>query len=224
MKQMHFILILLVSMIVGCSQPADQKTDSAKDDVSLDVGKLTETAREKAQPGFDPFYVYKDIGSRDNHYIPSGFMPNGECLTFNDKWTENCQSGSTCMKIEYDVECSRLSQKWAGIYWLNPPNNWGSKKGGFNLTGASKLTFWAKGEVGGEVIQEVTIGGISGNYPDTDTAVIGPVILSNEWRQYTIDLRGKDLSYISGGFSWSTSEDVNPDAACTFYIDEVKYE
>ena len=59
-----------------------------------------------------------------------------------------------------------------------------------------------------------------GNYPDTDIAVIGPVILSNEWRRYTIDLRGKDLSYISGGIAWSTSEDVNLET-CTFYLDEI---
>ena len=85
------------------------------------------------------------------------------------------------------------------------------------------MTFWAKGTKGGEQIQEFTIGGITGDYPDTDTAVIGPVILGTKWRQYTVDLRGKDLSYISGGFSWTTSEDVNPED-CTFYLDEIRFE
>jgi len=88
---------------------------------------------------------------------------------------------------------------------------------------SKKLTFWARGEAGGEQIQEVTIGGITGNYPDTDIAVIGPLILSTEWKQYTLDLTGKDLSYISGGFSWTTSEDVNS-SQCIFYLDEIKYE
>jgi len=172
---------------------------------------------------FHPFYIFMDKGFSQNHYIPSGFMPNGNCISLDDTWRENCQAGKTCMKITFDVECSRQNQKWAGIYWLNPPNNWGKKKGGYNLTGAEKLTFWARGEKGGEKIQEFTVGGITGDFSDSDTAAIGPVILSREWRKYTIDLRGKDLTYISGGFAWSTSEEANPDA-CMFYLDEIKFE
>ena len=172
---------------------------------------------------FNPLVVYKDKGSRENHFTPSGFMPDGKCLAFNDKWMENCQTGKTCMKVEYDVQCSMEGQGWAGIYWLNPPNNWGKQKGGFDLGGAHKLTFWAKGDRGGERIEEFKIGGILGDYPDSDMAMIGPVILTNEWREYTIDLRGKDLSYISGGFLWSTRADENPEG-CTFYLDDIVYE
>jgi hypothetical protein len=85
------------------------------------------------------------------------------------------------------------------------------------------MTFWARGERGGEQIQEFTIGGITGDYPDTDTGVIGPVILGTQWKEHTIDLRGKDLSHISEGFAWTTREDVNPED-CTFYLDDIKYE
>jgi hypothetical protein len=62
-----------------------------------------------------------------------------------------------------------------------------------------------------------------GEYSDSDTAGIGPVVLSKEWRQYTLDLKGKDLSYINGGFCWATNVDVNPQGA-TFYLDEIRYE
>lgn len=172
---------------------------------------------------FKPFYIYSEKGSLENHYVPSGFMPDGKCLALDDAWTENCHSGKSCIRVEYDVACSQKDQKWAGIYWLNPANNWGQRKGGFNLTGARQLTFWARGDKGGEQIQELSVGGIMGNYPDTDIAVMGPVILSNEWRRYTIDLRGKDLSYISGGLAWSTTESVNPES-CTFYLDEIRFE
>jgi len=229
MKYRWVILLVLTIFVFGCESPkkvAEPKVaqDQAKQSEEFDVPSTIAKAKESAkQDSFKPFYVYSDKGSRANHYVPSGFMPNGECLTFSDKWLEKCYSGKSCMKIEYDVECSRFNQKWAGIYWLNPPNNWGSKKGGFNISGATKLTFWAKGDVGGEQIQEVTIGGITGNYPDSDTAVIGPIILTDQWKKYMIDLRGKNLSYISGGFSWTTSEDVNPEK-CVFYIDEVRYE
>ena len=183
----------------------------------------TARAADQESGEFKPFFIYKDKGANVNHYIPSGFMPNGKCLKLDDGWKEDCRDGATCVKAVYDVACSKNDQKWSGIYWLNPANNWGKQKGGFNLDGAQKLTFWAKGEKGGERIEEFKVGGITGDFPDSDSAIIGPVILTNEWREYTIDLRGKDLSYISGGFSWSTSVDVNPES-CVFYLDNIQYQ
>ena len=185
--------------------------------------QVDQPADSQQGKAFQPFIVYQDKGSRTNHFVPSGFMPNGNCLTFNDAWREGCYEGKTCTKIVYDIECSQNDQKWAGIYWLNPANNWGSRKGGFNLSGAKEFTFWAKGENGGERIEEFKIGGITGDFPDSDMAMIGPVILTKSWRKYTIDLRGKDLAYISGGFSWSTNADVNPES-CTFYLDTMQYQ
>ena len=44
-----------------------------------------------------------------------------------------------------------------------------------------------------------------------------------DWKQYVINLEGKDLSSISGGFAWATNLDVNPDGA-TFYLDDIRYE
>jgi len=221
MKQV-WILFFLLPVVIGC-QPS-----AKKEEVKPTVAEIKEQAQvpqtqTASSSSFHPFYVYKDVGSRDNHFVPSGFMPNGKCINFNDRWQEKCQEGSTCIRVEYDLECSRADQRWAGIYWLNPPNNWGTRKGGFDLKGATKLTFWARGEEGGEQIEEFTIGGITGDYPDTDKIVFGPVILSSEWKQYTVDLRGKDLSYISGGFAWATNEEVNGDT-CIFYLDDIKYE
>ena len=227
--------LILVMTSIRCDQWRDGSGGALSHPSSgeaIDVEIVNDTAETQQESvpksteersSFKPFYIYADKSSRQNHFTPSGFMPDGRCLALDDAWTEGCYKGKTCIKITYDVACSRDRQKWVGIYWLHPPNNWGQRKGGFNLTGARKLTFWARGERGGEQIQEVTTGGITGNYPDTDTAVIGPIILSSEWRQYTIDLRGKDLSYISGGFAWTTSEDVNKDP-CVFYLDEIRFE
>jgi len=242
MKSVFVLFVFLCTTFVGCENPSPHqqqvpmasKTETVQKAVEEVKGSVEQEGKKSVQvakakkkatttSGFQPFYVFSTKGSRQNHYVPSGFMPNGKCITFTDTWQEKCHSGKTCMKVVYDVECSRKDQKWAGVYWLNPANNWGSRKGGFNLTGAQKLSFWAKGEKGGEQIQEFTVGGVSGDYPDSDTAVIGPVILGTQWRQYTVDLRGKDLSYISGGFSWTTSEDVNPED-CTFYLDEIRFE
>ena len=168
------------------------------------------------------FSVYTDKRSPDNHYIPSGWMGDYGDVKLNDQYMKEPHSGTTSIQFVYTAKKSQ-GQGWTGVYWQNPANNWGKRKGGFNLTGAKKLSFWAKGDKGGERIEEFKIGGISGDYPDSDSAIIGPVILSDEWQEYTFDLRGKDLSYINGGFSWATNVDVNPDG-CVFYLDQIIYQ
>ncbi len=210
MKWFNLTMIMALILVAGCGNPLP------KNDVSDEVSEVS-------GKDFQPFFVYKDKGAGGNHFLPSGFMPNGKCLKVDDSWQESCYEGASCIRSVYDIACSKNDQRWSGIYWLNPANNWGKQKGGFNLQGAKKLTFWAKGDKGGERIEEFKIGGISGDFPDSDSATIGPVILTNEWRQYTIDLRGKDLSYISGGFTWSTSVDANPES-CLFYLDYIQYQ
>ncbi|MFA5088058.1 MAG: hypothetical protein WC552_03385 [Candidatus Omnitrophota bacterium] len=224
---LNFVFILSLLSAWGCGNPSRPRDafpkDSSSEKTKDSFGEASAEKGEISEEPFKMFYVYTDKGSRGNHFNPSGFMPDGQCVKFDDKWRENCQAGKTCIRIIYDIECSEENQSWSGIYWLNPPNNWGTRKGGYNLVGAKKLTFWAKGEKGGEHIGEFKVGGIAGDFPDSDMAIIGPVILTNEWREYSIDLRGKDLSYISGGFSWATSVEANSEG-CTFYLDEIKYE
>jgi hypothetical protein len=169
-----------------------------------------------------PFYVYSDRISVKNHFILSGWMGDYGDLIVDQSWSENTQSGDSCIKISYSGKATN-GARWAGIYWQNPANNWGNVDGGYDLSKATKITFWAKGEKGAERIEELKIGGLMGEYPDSDSAGIGPVILTKEWKQYVIDLKGKDLSYLSGGFAWSTNIDVNPQGA-VFYLDEIKYE
>ncbi len=170
-----------------------------------------------------PFYIYADRSSTANHFIPSGWMPDANTakdIKYENASKEDPYLGDTCIKIVYnDVSGTH----WAGIYWQNPANNWGNKDAGFDLSKATKLTFWARGARGGERIEEFKVGGIMGEFSDSDSAVIGPVILNKEWTQYTIDLKGKDMSYVLGGFCWSANVDNNPEGA-TFYLDEIKFE
>lgn len=169
-----------------------------------------------------PFYIYADIGSIANHYIPSGWMGDYGDIKISQNSKEDPYFGSTCIKIDY---LNRVSQgaRWTGVYWQHPANNWGSVDKGMDLSKATKLTFWARGKQGGEIIEEFKTGGIMGEYSDSDTAGIGPVKLTKEWKQYTVDLTGKDLSYIIGGFCWAASLDMNPEGM-TFFLDEIRYE
>ena len=184
----------------------------------------TQTPVSTAQPlgKTMPFIVFRDNINTD-HFVLSGFMPTGNCIKVNKAWEDNCKLNQRCFKITYDVTCSNQDQGWAGAYWLQPANNWGNQKGGYNLTGAKRLVFWARGEQGGEVIDSFKMGGVAGNYPDSDTAGIGPITLTKEWKQYTIDLTGKDLSYVVGGFAWTAITQTNP-KSITFYLDDIYYE
>ena len=171
---------------------------------------------------FKRFNVYTDRTAKDNHYIPSGWMGDWGDMKIDTGWKENPHSGVSCLKITYSAE-QKQGAGWAGIFWQNPANNWGTKKGGFDLTGAKKLTFWVRGERGGEVLAEVKVGGITGEFADSDAVSIGPITPTREWKEYTIDLTGKDLSYISGGFCWAASVADNPNGFVIFF-DDIYYE
>jgi hypothetical protein len=178
-------------------------------------------AEEKAASPKE-FVIYLDKNAKDNHYIPSGWMGDTGDIKMIDQSAENPHGGTTSIQFVYSAKKSQ-NQGWAGVYWQNPANNWGNKKGGFDLTGMTKLTFWARGAKGGEVLQKVMVGGIKGTYSDTTSVEMGPIELTTAWKQYTVNLAGKDLSYINGGFSWSTTADLNPEGA-TFFIDDIKFE
>ena len=170
----------------------------------------------------EAFIVYTDKNSPDNHYAASGWMGDYNDLKLNDESKYEPYSGSTCVEISYSAKGSQGSG-WAGIYWQNPPNNWGSRQGGYDLTGMTKLTFWAKGKSGGEIIEKIKVGGIRGTYPDSTEVDFGPIELSDTWEKYTINLAGEDLSYISGGFVFAASRMDNPDGF-NIYLDDVLYE
>jgi hypothetical protein len=169
-----------------------------------------------------PFHVYRERLSRLNHYIPSGWMGDSGAIRLDDGWKENPYSGKTCMKWTYTGE-SAQGAGWAGVFWQNPANNWGRIKGGYDLSGATKLTFYARGEKGGEVV-EFKMGGITGDYSDTAEVTTGPISLTKDWKQYAINLRGQDLSYIVGGFCWVASSLDASEGGIVFYLDEIVYE
>lgn len=166
-----------------------------------------------------PFIVYKDRGP-GSHYVASGRMGDTSDIRMTYASSEEPYSGKTCIKITYTAEMSRGSG-WAGVYWQYPANNWGEKRGGYDLTGAKEFTFWVKGKQGGEIV-EFKIGGIIGTYGDTDQASTGPIQLSSEWEEYTLDTSELDLSNIIGGFCFAVSALDNPDGAI-FYLDDIVY-
>lgn len=189
------------------------------------------------------FYIFTERGSNLNHFVPSGWMGDFGDLKMNQGWTKGVAKpkmsadkkkakamepanakDETCIQIRYTAE-RKQGNGWGGIYWQHPANNWGDKRGGFDLSGYSQMTFWAKGDVGGEVIDKFQLGGIPGQTEegDSDEAQIGPVTLTKDWKLYSVDLTGLDLSHIIGGFVFAANADSNPQGF-TIYIDEIRLE
>ncbi len=168
------------------------------------------------------FTVYQENNSKENHFTPSGFLGDRADIKINLGWTAAPHTGNTCIKISYNaVESENVG--WAGIYWQQPINNWGDREGGYDLSGMTKLTFWAKGEKGGEVISEFKMGGISGEFGDSDFRRIGPVTLTKEWRQYTIGLANANLKNVIGGFCFTAFKNDNREGF-VIYLDDIIYE
>jgi hypothetical protein len=170
-----------------------------------------------------PFYVYEAWGSENNHYVPKGWMGDFDDIEFDDNYKlDPDPSRPSVLRINYTP---RGANQWAGLYWWDPPQaEWGNTDGGFDLSCATRLTFWARGETGGEKA-EFKVGGLKGDYQDSLQPALstGPIILTGEWTSYALDLSGRDLSHIIGGFVWVTNKASNPDGA-TIYLDDIRFE
>lgn len=179
------------------------------------------------------FYVYRDVDSQDNHYEPTGYMGDTGDIHMNEAYEENPHSGQTSMRVVYDArgrgpnECAYSPPcKWAGVYWQEPPNNWGEnvfwKDRGFDLSFYNRLVFWARTDKACTI--EFKVGGIDGPYGDSLPYPRGVhARLSENWQEFQIDLSGANLKHIIGGFVWVTNWDTNPDGAI-FYLDDIRFE
>ena len=163
-----------------------------------------------------PLVVYGE-GAGAAPYTPSGYMGNNGAIKMTADSEENPHSGAACLKVEYTA-----SDNWGGVVWQSPAGDWGDAPGGWNLSGARKLTFWARGAKGGEVVS-FSFGLLAKDKKFFDTAAnqIKDVRLTDEWNQYTIYLKGQDLSRIKTGFAWVVAGQGQP---VTFYLDDIRWE
>jgi exo-beta-1,3-glucanase (GH17 family) len=191
---------------------------------------LCPSASETFDPGSENvFPVYSEVGEEHNHFFPSGYMGDIGDIQVDQKWTKDPQSGSTSIKITYLGQGNQPNKcdyappcNWAGVYWLNPADNWGTISGaGYDLSGFTKIKFWARSNV--FVIAEFGTGGVTGDYPDSMEKITRYFLITPSWREYTIELSG-DRSYIIGGLYLSVSRTASDILPLTFYLDNMRYE
>jgi hypothetical protein len=192
---------------------SDTRGNSAVGNLALHVKKkMLQTAQS---PVHMPFSVYED--DQPMHFIPSGWMGDTKAMKVDLSSTDSPHSGSKCIKFDLDE-----NNGWGGVAWQSPAEDWGDKPGGYNLNGATKLTFWARGTFDGETAS-FGVGLIADDKPfyDTTIAKLPDAILSRDWKQFSIPLDGMDLGRIKIGFVMILKSNGSP---ATLYLDDIKYE
>lgn len=180
----------------------------------IDNGKNTEKLIPGARAEL-PFYVYED--GDDLPYIPTGYMGDFQHLKVDGKHKRERRSGGASLKITYDH-----TGGWYGLAFVDPPDDWGDRPGGFNLTGATKLTFWAK-STSDKVVATFGYGMIGENKPyyDTDKRS-SKEALTKEWKQYSVNIpKNADLRCIKTGFTIYGGGIGEP---YSIWIDDVRFE
>jgi hypothetical protein len=163
-----------------------------------------------------PVSVYED-SFESMPWAPSGWMGSVESLTLDGSYTDQPPyEGFASIRMRYEGKFG-----WAGVAWQNPPNNWGDLEGGYDLTGATALELWARGEYGGERVS-FGVGIIQKDkaHPDSGIRKIDGIRLTREWQRYTIQLKKVDLSSIKTGFVVVLTGRRTP---VTIYLDSVRF-
>ncbi|MDD5066526.1 MAG: hypothetical protein PHF84_05715 [bacterium] len=166
-----------------------------------------------------PFHVFS-YKAYTSYYVVSGYMGDVNCVRLLK--IQDTYSYKNSLKLIYNPRYSQANKGWAGLGWQWPPNNWGeNKKGGYDLSEAKYLFFWARGVKGDELV-EFKIGGAKGPYGDTDEASTGVISLSRKWELYKIDLRGKNLKNVITALTIIVTQQLNPNGL-TLYLNEIYY-
>lgn len=162
-----------------------------------------------------PFPVYED-SFEYMPWAPSGWMGGVEHLTVDPDDTSNPHSGNHSIRMRYEGNFG-----WVGVAWQNPPNNWGDMDGGFDVTGATELEVWARGEYGGEQVSfGVGLLGSENTYSDSSISKVDNIQLGREWKRYRVPLKRKDLSSIKTGFVVTI---VGRRTPVTIYLDSIRF-
>jgi hypothetical protein len=241
---------LIALLLSSCGKPAPEPNEpsippssDASDSASADATDQLPESRavgylEDSLASLDTtLYVYRDSADGLNTFTQKAWMgSNYRNIPAMDEAAE-AYSGISGIAAELDL----TNHSWGGYMFLNgslaagqtqPVSDFGTTDCGLDLSGATRLVFYAKGETGEERV-EFFMGGMGWNdgfasaeFPDSTQKIsLGTVSLTTEWQRFEIDLTGKDLSRIGCGFGWVTNDTSNFGLSLVrFYLDDIHYE
>ena len=89
-----------------------------------------------------------------------------------------------------------------------------------NLSAVNRLTFWARGERGGEILT-FSVG--ASDVPPKPGRSTGRITLTPIWQKHEIDLEHLDLTHAISLFSWYATDSDNAQGT-VFYLDDIQFE
>lgn len=222
----------------GSSTDADT-TDGGGGDAGIDAGGASADSASFDAPsdttmGSDalvplPFVV-------DPTFAASGFMGDGETpgnivmVPATSIDSVDCHGhrpspapAGTCHEVTYTPPLSG-GKGWGGVYWQYPHDNWGMHPGYAIAAGATKVTFFAKGALGGEQVTFLA-GGIAspGNpYQDTVKSQV-TATLTADWVGYAIAVTGQSYTQVLGAFGWTMTATAAAGGS-HFFVDGIRWE
>jgi hypothetical protein len=150
-------------------------------------------------------------------FIPSGYQGDGDFTT--EIKADACIDRApgmigSCFGFTYTPDPT--TPTWAGVSFIRQWDGNYTHPPVCVATGASAVTFMAKGAVGGE---KVTF--------SAATAMEQNFVLTAAWAQYSISLSGvsynTDASGLESGFFWKVAPPVTGAVAETFYVDDIQF-
>lgn len=184
----------------------------------LGTGACVAPAEPPRQPIPIPFVV-------SDYYSPDGFFGDGE-VEGHLALSRDCPSRPAgargdCVTITY-----RPGPKgFAGIFWQHPHNNWGDFRGHEIAAGATRITFFARGNRGGKVIN---VGAGQAGMPLSDSFKLEEVqvAMKNEWTRHEVPFRGANYrgeNGVLGAFVFSLPGAEN-DETTVFHLDDIRWD
>jgi hypothetical protein len=176
-------------------------------------------------------------------FVPSGYEGDYMAVTMPlDPTCGGNRSSASAMGNCHPVTYKPLAAGpgvagWAGVLWQHPANNWGTAAGYAIPTGATKVSFWARGDLGGEVATFIVGFAVTPTptSPCVDT-VSGSLrqTLTTTWTHYTIPFAGQygvgvisPFGYVIGAADQPARDAGAADAglpSTLFYIDDIQWQ
>ncbi|MEM1097863.1 MAG: glycoside hydrolase family 2 TIM barrel-domain containing protein [Planctomycetota bacterium] len=164
-----------------------------------------------------PLMLYSDKAN-GMPFAPSGYMGDTDAIRMNERSREQPHQGATALEVTFVPTAG--GPGWGGVAWQHPAEDWGDLADGHDLTGAKTLSFWARGDRGGErVMFGYGLLGSDKTHADTGRAE-QEFVLTSDWQRYTLPVADQNLARIKTGFYWTLASAL----PVRFFLDDITYE
>lgn len=196
----------LLTITLACERsPRAERTEAPLEPAATSKPKSKDSA-----PALDvslAFPIVESVGAKKRIHWEK--TPPSDAHSPPDAW-----------KIDFEK-----SGGFAGVCWKNKAGNEGEAPGD-DLSAARyrRLSFWAKGAVGGEVAEFRAggLGNVKTRYRDSFDVTAGKIRLTPNWSEYAIYVSDADLSSVMTPFCALFHREDNAEHTIV-YLDDIRY-